>query len=174
MKARLGYIHIYTGNGKGKTTASLGLTLRALGRGLKVAIIQFMKKGEYGELIALKKFRSLVEVKQFGTRSFVKDKPTYRQKDIAQKGVEYCIKILQAQKYDIVVLDELCCALKWKLINREDVEKILFAKPSNTELIITGRYAPKWLIEKAHLVSKIKEIKHYYKSNVYGRKGIEY
>lgn len=169
-----GLVHIYTGNGKGKTTAALGLALRALGRGFKVCIIQFMKGRNFGELKSGKKLKYLT-IKQFGCSSFI-DKNKLKEKDIklAQKGVEEAKKILEKGEHNLLILDEINCALAWKLITLKDVILLIESKPKNTELVLTGRYAHPRIKKLADYLTIMKEEKHPYKKGIKARKGIEY
>ncbi len=167
-----GYIHVYTGNGKGKTTAALGLSLRAVCAGKKVYFGQFIKGMKYSELCA-GEFLKNFEIHQFGRNCFIFNKPTEEDVLLAKKGLEEICRIIEQGNYDIVVLDELNIAIYYKLISIEEVLAFLEKKHPKTEVIITGRYAPKELIEKADLVTEMTEIKHYYKQGVQARKGIE-
>ena len=172
MKLKKGYIQVYTGSGKGKTTAALGLALRALGASLKVYIGQFIKDGNYSEVKTLRKLRN-IKIEQFGRGCFIKGKP--KEKDIicAKKGLETIKKIISKRLYDIIILDEINIAQHFKLISTEDVINVLKNKPNNTEIILTGRYAPKKILNRADLITDMKEIKHYYKKGVKARRGIE-
>lgn len=170
-----GYIHVYTGTGKGKTTAALGLALRSWGHGKRVCIIQFMKGNEdYGEHKASLKLGKDFLIRHFGRGVFIIDKPTTEDKKLAKKGLDFAKKILSSNKYDLIVLDEINCALHWGLLSNKDVRGLLEIKPANLELVLTGRYAPQWLIKKADLVTEMKERKHYFKKGVKARLGIEY
>jgi len=170
---RKGYIHIYTGNGKGKTTAALGLALRAVGAGLKVFVGQFMKKRICSEHKALERFKDLITIKQYGT-GFLRSKiPTPSEKTSAKKGLEDVKKALLSGQYDMVILDEVNIAVHYGLISANDVLGLIDKKPPETEVIITGRYANEKLIRKADLVTEMKEIKHYYRKGVKARRGIE-
>lgn len=175
MKDDLGLVHVYTGDGKGKTTAALGLALRAVGHGLKVYMIQFMKGSiDYGELIASKQIPNLT-IKQFGRAEFV-DKANPKKVDIslAEKALSHAKTILAERKYDVVILDEINVALEWKLINLNDVIELIQQRPKNVELILTGRYAHPKIITIADLVTEMKEIKHPYQKGIKARKGIDY
>lgn len=167
-----GYMHIYTGNGKGKTTASFGLALRALCAGKKVYIGQFVKGMKYSEVKAQDYFENL-EIHQFGKSCFIKREPTEEDILLAKKGLEESIKALSSGKYDVVVLDELNIALYFKLFTVEEVIDALNKRLLSVEVVITGRYAPEELIKMADLVTEMKEIKHYYQKGVLARKGIE-
>lgn len=172
MPIKNGLIHIYTGNGKGKTTSALGLSLRAVGRGMKVCIIQFMKGYEYGETkIKIKNLK----IFQFGRAGFVdKKNPSKEDVELAKEGYEFAKKVIKSKKYDLVILDEINVAIEFKLIKLEDVLELIKNKPKNLELILTGRYAKKELISIADYVSDINEIKHPYQKGIKARKGIEF
>lgn len=167
-----GYIHVYTGNGKGKTTAALGLALRAVCAGKKVYIGQFVKGMKYSETKA-EKFLSGFEMHQFGRNCFIKNDPIQEDTDAARRGLEISKEILTNSNYDIVILDELNIALYYNLFSLEEVIEILKNKNPQIEVIITGRYAPEKLIDFADLVTEMKEIKHYYQQGVQAREGVE-
>ena len=169
-------IQCYTGNGKGKTTAALGLALRAAGHKKKVKIFQFMKgQINYGELTSVKLLYPYVEIEQCGRKEFVsKDKPEKIDIDLARSCWEKAKKDIFSEKYDIIILDELNVALDFKLLEIEDIVETLKTKPENLEIVITGRYAPKEIINIADLVTEMKEIKHYYQKGVPEREGFEY
>lgn len=167
-----GYIQVYTGNGKGKTTSALGLSLRAVCSGKKVFFGQFMKGQPYSELKAGELLKGF-EIEQFGGLCFVEGKPTERDILDAHSGLARMRDILTCGKYDVVVFDELNTAMFFKLVSIEEVMAVLDLKPKKTEVIITGRYAPEEIIERADLVTEMLEIKHYYNQGVQARKGIE-
>jgi cob(I)alamin adenosyltransferase len=168
-----GYIQVYTGNGKGKTTAALGLAIRAAGAGLKVFIAQFIKMGEYSEIKALKRFKDLITVEQFGTGRFIKDKPSASDIEIARKGIEKIKAAFTSGQYNVVIMEEANVAAKLGLLSVENILKIMDEKPKDVELIITGRGADSRIIEKADLVTEMKEVKHYFQKGVKARTGIE-
>jgi len=168
-----GYVQIYTGNGKGKTTAALGLSIRAAGAGLRVFIAQFMKMGDYSEIKALERFSDLITIEQYGVGQFVKGKPTPEDKAASRKGLDRVKSIVASGKYNMVVIDEGNIAAFFDLISVQDLLDIIDNKPDNMELIITGRNADPRVIEKADLVTEMKEIKHYYQKGVKARTGIE-
>lgn len=168
-----GYVQIYTGNGKGKTTAALGLSLRAAGAGLKVYIAQFMKMGEYSEIKALKRFSDLITVEQFGTGKFILDQPSPEEILAAKEGLKRISAIIAAGTYDLIVLEEANLAVKFNLFPVADLLDIINAKPEPLELVITGRYADPEIIKKADLVTEMKEVKHYFQKGVAARIGIE-
>lgn len=170
-----GMVQIYTGNGKGKTTAALGLALRSSGQGKKVMMIQFLKgKVNYGELRSARKLPGFT-IRQFGRPSFV-DKKNPHPADVsgAEQALAFAKKIMAGGKYDMVILDELNVALDFKLVPLKDVLEMMAAKPEKLELVITGRYAHPKLIKLADLVSEVREVKHYFSRGVPARKGIEY
>jgi len=166
-------IHVYTGNGKGKTTAALGLALRAAGAGKKVYICQFLKKGEFCEHASLKKFKTIT-CEQFGSSRFLKKSPTEEDISSAQKGLKAAAKAMRAKKYEVVILDEVNVALTLKIIHLREVLSLLKSAPIALELILTGRNANPRIIKLADLVSEIKEVKHYFQKGVSARKGIEF
>lgn len=170
---RKGYIHVYTGASKGKTTAALGLALRAAGAGLKVFIAQFIKKRKCSEHRALERFGDLITVRRYGTGFIMGRKPGKMEIGSARKGFEEVKKIISSKKYDMVVLDEINVATHYGLLNAEDIISLMKEKPPGIELILTGKYADKKIIEKADLVTEMREIKHYFKKGVKARKGIE-
>lgn len=171
---RKGYIQVYTGNSKGKTTAALGLALRAAGAGHKVFIGQFIKKGKTSEHKALERFKDFIEIRQFGTGFIRTEKQIPPAIKASLKGLTAVEEILKSGNYDMVILDEINVAIFKKLIPLEDVLKLLDSKPANVELVLTGRYADEKIIERADLVTEMKEIKHYFSSGVRARKGIEH
>jgi len=174
MSLEKGLIHIYTGNGKGKTTAAMGLGLRAIGAGLKVHMIQFMKGRRYSEIDAIEKIKGFT-VKQFGRDEFVSKKnPAEVDINLAREGLDHAIKVVAEGAHDIVILDEINVALDFNLIKIADVLKLIKNKPSNVEVVLTGRYAAEQLIAVADLVSNIEEVKHPYQQGVNARKGIDW
>ncbi len=168
-----GYIHVYTGDGKGKTTAALGLAIRAAGAGLKVYIAQFLKKGDYSEIRALKRFQDLITVEQFGLGRFIKGQTNLEDIEAATKGLEKINCIMSAGQHQMVVLDEANVAVSCGLFSVNALLKIIEQKPNDLELVITGRGAASKIIERADLVSEMKSIKHYLKNEVPSRIGIE-
>ena len=169
-------IHVYTGEGKGKTTAALGLCFRAAGHGFHSIVFFFMKGYiNYGELGASEKMDGLIEVVQCGRASFVdKENPDPVDVRMAREGFERARSAVLSGDYDIVVLDELNVALDYRLIALEDVVGLLDEIPEGVEVVVTGRNAPSEIVERADLVTEMREIKHYYKRGVASRKGIEY
>ena len=169
-----GLIQVYTGDGKGKTTAALGLALRAAGRNMKVLMVQFMKKWDYGELHSVKLIPNIT-LETFGTKEFIyKDKVKKIDYEEAEKAFSFGVKGMQSGNYDIVIFDELNMALYYELLDLKEVIQKIKEKPDNVELVITGRRAPEEIIEIADLVTEMKEIKHPYQKGIEARRGIEY
>lgn len=169
-----GYIHIYTGNGKGKTTAALGLALRAAGWGLKTRMIQFMKGQFYGELESAKLLRC-VTIEQFGHPHFCRSTKTPDEADLAmaRQAFTRINELLSAPESDILIADEAITAVLFNLISEEDLLGLMARKPYGLELILTGRGATPKLIEAADLVTDMQEIKHYYTKGITARQGVE-
>ena len=165
-------IHVYTGDGKGKTTAALGLALRACGAGCRVYIGQFVKGKACSELKSLKSLKNIT-VEQYGRGCFLKSKPAIEDILLARSGFNKAVKAIDSKKYRVVILDEINIALHLGLLNKNEVLRIMSKTPKTIELILTGRYALPEVIRAADLVSEIKEIKHYYKKGIKARKGIE-
>jgi len=168
-----GYIHINTGDGKGKTTAALGLSVRTLISGGKVFFGQFIKKGDTAELSVPDYFENFT-IEQFGEGLLLGRTPDEKDIRSAGEGLLKVANILRSGEYDLVVMDEVNVAISKGLINTEDVISALDNKAENVEVIMTGRYAPEELIERADLVTEMRKVKHYYDKGVKGRKGIEY
>jgi len=170
-----GYIQVYTGNGKGKTTASLGLSLRAAGHGLKTVIIQFMKGWiDYGELRGVEMLAPHVEIRQAGRDTFVNRKdPDPEDIRLAREGWVLARAVIEKRQADIVVLDEINCAVDFGLLPVEEVLSVLRQKPDGMEIVLTGRGAPREFLELADLVTEMREVKHYYAKGVDARVGVE-
>jgi len=168
-----GYVQIYTGDGKGKTTAALGLALRAAGAGWKIYIAQFLKKGDYSEIKALKRYADLVTVEQFGMGRFIKGAPAAADIEAAAQGLQKINDILSAGQHQMSVLDEANVAVSCGLFPVKALLKIIEQKPDSMELVITGRGAAPEIIDRADLVSEVKSVKHYFKNGVEARIGIE-
>ena len=189
-----GYVQVYTGNGKGKTTAALGITMRASGAGKKIAFVQFMKALGYSEQKILPTLPG-VTWKTLGKPFFIAKKGSISEEDLAQYG-DSCVvfeednppadyvkmisdgfaeakEMVMSGDFDMVVLDEINCAMYFGLLDKNEVLDLMRNKPAYTELILTGRYAPDEIIEAADLVTEMREIKHYYNEGVQARKGIE-
>ena len=170
---RRGYVQIYTGNGKGKTTAALGLAIRAVGAGLRVFIGQFIKKQRCSEHVALEFFGDRIVVRQYGRGLIMGRKPSPADIKAAQAGYEEVKNILLSQEYDVVILDEANVAAHYGLITVSELLDLVATKPKNVELVITGRHADQKVMDAADLVTEMREIKHYYAQGVQARRGIE-
>lgn len=168
-----GYIHVYTGDGKGKTTAAIGLAVRAAGAGKKVFIGQFVKSMEYSELNALKLLKDSIDVALYGHGCFISKDPAQEDILAAKKGLAGVQELFKSNAYDVVILDEITIALFYNLLSVEEVLSVIDKRPPHMELIITGRYAPKAILERADLITEMKEIKHYYQQGVLSREGID-
>jgi len=166
-------IHLYTGNGKGKTTAALGLALRAAGAGKRVFIAQFVKGMDYSELHSIKRIPE-IELRQFGLDCFIENEPTQFDIDAAKQGLEETKKIILTDVHDMYILDEVCIALHYNLFTIEELQGVIDSITEKKELILTGRYAPKELYEIADLITEMNEVKHYFTKGIQARKGIEY
>ena len=172
-RMRKGYIHIYTGNGKGKTTAALGLAIRAAGAGLKVFFAQFVKQGEYSEIKALARFSDQITVRQFGRGRFINGDPAPEDIQAARTGLETVRQVMKASDHDLLILDEANVAVKLGLLTVSDLIDLMVDKPDEMELVMTGRYASPRVIGMADVVTEMKMIKHYYSNGVAARVGIE-
>ncbi len=168
-----GYVQVYTGNGKGKSTAAYGLALRAAGAGLSVLIIQFLKSRKCSEHNAFKRLSDLITIKQFGQEGFFINNPTKEQILISEKALEETKKEIGSGKYDVVILDEINMAIAFKLIRVEDIIELIRNKPDDVELVLTGRNAHPKIVEMADLVTVMSEKKHYYQKGIRARIGIE-
>jgi cob(I)alamin adenosyltransferase len=168
-----GYTQIYTGNGKGKTTAAMGLAIRAAGAGMNVFIGQFIKGMHYHELDSLAKVRN-IKVKQYGLDCFIINHPTEEDMKAARQGFIEAVSIINDGDHELVILDEINIAVHYGLITVKEMLKLMADKPAHVELVLTGRYAHEDLIGAADLVSEIRETKHYYQNGIEARKGIEY
>ncbi len=170
-----GLVQVYTGNGKGKTSAAFGAALRAVGRGFRVHVIQFIKGGfDYGELYSVKNLPYL-KLTAFGRGRFIiEPQPPKEDMQLAREGFELAKQVVSGGEYDIVVLDEINVVMYLKMIGVNEVVELIKNKPKHVELILTGRNAPAQVIEIADLVTEMKEIKHPYAKGIPQRKGIEY
>ena len=169
--ARSGLLHVYTGDGKGKTTAALGLALRARGAGLRVFVGQFAKGRECSELTALESLG--VTVRQFGRPQFIHGPPAAADLALAQQGLAEARAVLSSGAYDLVILDEASVAVQCGLFAVNELLDVLAARATTVEAVVTGRGAPPKLVECADLVTEMREVKHYYRNGIQARKGIE-
>ncbi len=167
-----GYVQVYTGDGKGKTTAAFGLAIRALCAGKRVYIAQFVKDMKYSETDIENKFRG-VKIFQFGKGCLFEREPDEMDARMARQGLSECTHVLQDGVYDVVILDEITIAIQFGFLDAEDVWNVIKDRAEGVEVIVTGRNCPKEIIDRADLVTEMKEIKHYYNQGVTSRKGIE-
>ena len=168
-----GYVQVYTGNGKGKTTAAFGLAMRAAGAGLKVYIAQFVKGMKYSELDTIAELSNSIAVQQYGRSCFIHRDPDQKDIQAAQEGLEEVREIMDSGKYQVIILDEANIATYYNLFSVDALLEFIRAKPEDVELIITGRKADPRIIEEADLVTEMREIKHYFQDGVTARDGIE-
>lgn len=168
-----GYVHVLTGNGKGKTTSAIGLSVRAAGAGMKVYFAQFIKKGEYSEIRSLRRFEDLITVHQFGMGRFTNNNPEPDDILAAQKGFTEIKRVMAEETCNLMILDEANVAVKYGLLAVQDLIFLITHKPYGMELVITGRYASPRIIELADMVTEMRMIKHYYSKGVEARPGIE-
>jgi cob(I)alamin adenosyltransferase len=168
-----GYVQVYTGDGKGKTTAALGLALRAFGAGLNVYMAQFVKGRQYSELESLKKLSEHFIVKQYGRGCFINNAPTEEDFQAAKGALKEIRKIMLSGEYRIIILDEVNIATHYGLITVEELIEFILDKPEDVELVLTGRHADPRVMELADLVTEMKAIKHYYQKGIQAREGIE-
>ncbi len=167
-----GYVQVYTGNGKGKTTAAFGLALRAVCAGKKVIILQFVKGMKYSELKATE-FLPRLTIEQHGGGCFITHEPSPEDVALARVGLERLRDAASSGEYDVVIADELNIALHYNLFSVAEALDVIRARSAHTELIITGRYARPEIIDIADLVTEMTEVKHYYKQGIASREGIE-
>lgn len=173
QQMRRGLVHVYTGNGKGKTTASLGLALRAAGHGLNTVIVQFIKSRECGEHRALARLSPLVQV-LVGGNGFVMDEPKQADLGCASSALQAARAVMDGHACDLLVLDEVNCALACGLVGLREVLELIAARPPAMELVLTGRGAPPEVIAKADLVTEMRAVKHPFEQGQRARVGIEY
>lgn len=170
-----GYVHIYTGNGKGKTTAALGLALRAAGSGLRTVVVQFMKGRHYGELDAVQLTGGLITIEQFGHPTFCSfgGSPDPKDEERAREALGRVRFLMESKACDLLIADEMITACLFRLITEEDVLGVMQGRPEGMELVFTGRGASDRMIELADLVTEMREVKHYYAKGIDAREGIE-
>lgn len=167
-----GYIHVYTGNGKGKTTAAFGLALRAACSGKNVYIGQFIKDMAYSET-KITQLMDKIQIEQLGLGCFIKSPASDYDIQKAREALSLCEMKIMSEKYDLVILDEVNIALHYQLIDIEKLMDVLAKKPKQVEVVLTGRYAPEKILSFADLVTEMKEIKHYYQQGVLSREGFD-
>jgi cob(I)alamin adenosyltransferase len=177
MKQKLekGFLQVYTGNGKGKSTAAIGQAVRAAGFGLKTYFVMFMKEFPYNEVKSLEKLKDFITIIQVGKDDFVYKKvpPSEEEKSKVKNALAEAKGKMLSGEYDLIVLDEIFVSIYFGLVSKEEVISFIDTKPENVELIMTGRYCPQEIVDKADLVTEMKEVKHYYEKGVLARKGIE-
>lgn len=178
MKLEKGLVQIYTGNGKGKTTAAIGLGIRAYGNGLKVIMIQFLKSGITGELNVLNNLGENFKVYRFEkekdfTWNLNEEQKEELKKEITE-GFTFAKKVVQENMCDMLILDEVMASINGGYIKEEEVAKLIESKPNNMELVLTGRDIPELIAQKSDLITEMKEIKHYFNKGIPARKGIEF
>lgn len=175
-----GYIHVYTGNGKGKTTAAFGLAVRALCAGKSIYVGQFVKSMKYNETRIEQLFANAdnsfgkITIEQLGRGCFIDKEPEQTDIDTAHEALAHCKAIMEEGKFDVVILDELCIALHFHLLTEEEVLSALRERAENVEVVITGRKAPQSLVDIADLVTDMQEVKHYYTQGILSRNGIDH
>jgi cob(I)alamin adenosyltransferase len=172
--SRRGLVQVYTGPGKGKTTAALGLAMRAAGHGWRVHIVQFMKGADYGEVRSLRSMPN-ISLQRFGGARWI-DPNNIQEEDrqAAEAGMEYARRLVLGGQCDLLILDEVNVAMAYRLIQVEAVLRLLDNRPANLEIVLTGRDAPAAIIEAADLVTRMEDIKHPYRQGLKARAGIEY
>jgi cob(I)alamin adenosyltransferase len=175
MGLKSGFIQIYTGNGKGKTTAAIGQAVRAAGAGLKTYIIQFMKEYPYSELNSLKYLSEWITIEQKGGDDFVykRELPSEEEKLKAREALKKAADLMNSGAFDLIILDEILVTVYFKLLTENEIIEAIKKKPVGVELILTGRYCPEKISEMADLVTEMKEIRHYYSKGILSRRGIE-
>ena len=168
-----GYVQVYTGNGKGKTTAALGLAMRAAGAGFKVFIGQFVKGMDYSELHSFAKLSDQITLRQYGRRCFIYEEPEMDDVLVARQGLEEIRQAVASGEYQLVVMDEANIATHYRLFSVDELLEVIDSKPEHVELVITGRCVDDRIIGRADLVTEMREVKHYYTQGVLARVGIE-
>lgn len=175
MQERIGLVQVYTGNGKGKSTAAFGLALRAYGHGFRVIIVQFLKQANCGEHRALARLAPGIEVKAFGRAGFVRSgQATEEDRRLAGEALEYAREVVEQNRADLLILDEVNVAMSLGLLKVEEILDLLSRRPRSMEVVLTGRDAPPGVIALADLVTEMREVKHPYRAGIGSRAGIEY
>ncbi|MCM8710057.1 cob(I)yrinic acid a,c-diamide adenosyltransferase [Clostridium sp. SYSU_GA19001] len=173
-----GCVQIYTGNGKGKTTAAVGLAVRAAGNGLKVYMVQFLKSDFTGEVESAKKLEPNFKIFRFEKRRgffwTLNEEEKKELKEEIQEAYRFCFKVLKERQCDILIMDEIMGALSNELVSKEQMLELIDVRPEDMELILTGRNVPEEILEKADLITEMKDIKHYFSEGIKAREGIEY
>jgi cob(I)alamin adenosyltransferase len=167
------YFHVYTGDGKGKTTAALGLALRAAGAGWNVFIGQFAKGQPTSELDALRRFDDRITIRQFGSENLIGPRPEDADRLQAEEGLAQCAAAISSGRYRLVILDEANVAATMRLLTLPKLLEVIDTRPAGVELVFTGRWAPPEILDRADLVTEMREVKHYYRRGVPARVGIE-
>ncbi|MFQ5861822.1 MAG: cob(I)yrinic acid a,c-diamide adenosyltransferase [Candidatus Brocadiales bacterium] len=170
---KVGTVQVYTGDGKGKTTAAMGQAIRALGHGHRVLVVQFLKGRPSGEVKVLEGMEN-VTIERFGSSRFVCGNPTPEDIELAKKGFEKAREAVLSGGYDLVILDEINLLIDYNMLDVRQVVELIRERPKGVELILTGRNAHPQVVEAADLVSEIRAVKHYYKKGVGARPGVEY
>lgn len=171
----LGLVQVYTGDGKGKTTASIGLAVRAVGKGMKVLMVQFLKGRPYGEIETSKLFSDKFRIVQAGLDSFVKrGEPSAEDLRLAQRGLGIAREAIMSGEYDIVILDEVNVAVHLGVLEVEEVLPLIDGRPEGVEIVLTGRYAPEEFCERADVLTEMKKVRHCFDRGVGMREGIEF
>ena len=168
-----GFVQVYTGDGKGKTTAALGLAMRAAGAGLRVYIGQFIKNADYSELNTLQRLADAITIEQYGLGCMLVRQPTGQDIDAARRGLAAIATALASGAFDLVIADEINVACALGLLAEGDLLGLMACRPATVELVLTGRGAPAEVLERADLVTEMRPIKHYYEQGITARKGIE-
>ncbi len=168
-----GYVQVYTGDGKGKTTAAIGLAIRALGAGWRVFFAQFLKTGEYSEHKALAQFSDHLTIKTYGRNVFIKGEPEEEDRRLAQEAYQEIAEIVASGHHRLVILDEANVAVHYGLITVDQILDLIDRRAEGVELLITGRYAHSRLIERADLVTEMRGVKHYFDRGIKARVGVE-
>ncbi|MGN9018666.1 cob(I)yrinic acid a,c-diamide adenosyltransferase [Lachnospiraceae bacterium HCP1S3_C3] len=172
-----GLVHLYCGNGKGKTTAAAGLALRAVGAGMRVVFVQFLKGSETGEIEVLKKLDNVTVIRNYKDLGFVSNMTPEEVEEVRKmhnKSIDEATEIVSAEKCDMLVLDEVCAAYNLDVLDKEKIKKLIEGRPDNMELVFTGRAPDKIFMDSADYITEMKQVRHPFEKNIKARKGIEY